>query len=135
MTDPAALLEGTTPDLLPCPFCGGNARAAAVHAGGIEWAQVECRAERGCGAVGPTPATEAEAIAAWNTRPQQQQLTESAERIRKLEAEVERLHSLAKANNDLARMETRARVRLQYDNAKLRDALEARTTLNGADPK
>ncbi len=53
--------------LLPCPFCGGEGQPALLQAGGIEWAQVEC-VERDCGACGPTPATEAGAIAAWNTR-------------------------------------------------------------------
>lgn len=57
--------------LEPCPFCGGEAQPALAQGGGIEWAQVEC-VNRDCGAVGPTPATEAEAIAAWNRRHQPQ---------------------------------------------------------------
>lgn len=55
-------------ELLACPFCGDQGQPALVQGGGIEWAQVEC-VNPDCGAVGPTPATEAEAIAAWNTRP------------------------------------------------------------------
>ena len=62
------MTEHTRPPVMePCPFCGGEAQPALVQAGGIEWAQVEC-VSRGCGASGPTPATEAEAIAAWNRR-------------------------------------------------------------------
>ena len=54
-------------ELLPCPFCGGEAMPTLTAAGGIEWGHVEC-VERDCGAVGPTPPTTAEAIAAWNRR-------------------------------------------------------------------
>jgi len=54
-------------ELKSCPFCGGEAQPALIQAGGIEWAQVEC-IDPDCGACGPAPATEAEAIAAWNTR-------------------------------------------------------------------
>lgn len=66
MTD-SPMIEVT---LLPCPFCGDAARPALVQAGGIEWAQVEC-VNRDCCAVGPTPASKAEAITAWNTRANQ----------------------------------------------------------------
>lgn len=68
--------------LKPCPFCGGEAQPALVQAGGIEWAQVEC-VERGCCASGPTPATEAEAIAAWNTRHREQSQAELLEALEK----------------------------------------------------
>ena len=68
--------------LRPCPFCGGEAQPALVQGGGIEWAQVEC-VSRECGAVGPTPATEAEAIAAWNARPAPQgEVAELVARLR-----------------------------------------------------
>lgn len=57
-------------ELLPCPFCGGEARIHASHHGDTHYYQVECGNEYDCGA---WPAvrvchTEAEAIAAWNTR-------------------------------------------------------------------
>jgi hypothetical protein len=59
-------------------------------------------------------------ILAMDAKRQEQE----GDEVAALKAEVERLHSLAKANNDLARMETQHRVRLQWDNAKLRDAIE-----------
>ncbi len=50
-----------TPDLLPCPFCGG----AAKLLDGIYVRNIECTV---CGAIGPD-ARDAEAVAMWNTRP------------------------------------------------------------------
>ena len=51
----------------PNPWCGGSAQIVNVHGNGLKRYFVRCR---GCGA---TPIgmkdTEAEAIAAWNTRP------------------------------------------------------------------
>lgn len=47
--------------LLPCPFCGGEAE---TWDGAGPWYAVCTR----CGAVGSPHLTEAEAIAAWNTR-------------------------------------------------------------------
>ena len=61
--------DGAIPvtELLSCPFCGGEGQPSLTQAGGLEWAQVEC-VEPDCGAVGPTPATKWQAIAAWNCR-------------------------------------------------------------------
>lgn len=51
--------EETVLDLLPCPFCG----CARIYERGFRCFECpECRAE------GPTKATKAEAVAAWNTR-------------------------------------------------------------------
>ena len=51
--------EETVLDLLPCPFCG----CARIYERGFRCFEcLECRAE------GPTKATKAEAVAAWNTR-------------------------------------------------------------------
>jgi hypothetical protein len=67
MTNPMAPADELMPVIQACPFCRSEAAPALIHAGGIEWAQVEC-VERECGAIGPTKGTEAEAITAWNTR-------------------------------------------------------------------
>jgi Lar family restriction alleviation protein len=49
-------------ELLPCPFCGSEAES---HRDG--WHFVKCASEE-CLIDGPVGRTEAEAIAAWNTR-------------------------------------------------------------------
>lgn len=48
-------------ELLPCPFCGGEAFMNCKH----EFVWGQCRE---CGAEARTCRTEAEAIQAWNTR-------------------------------------------------------------------
>ena len=54
----------TAVTLLPCPFCGwANNRSIGIWADGGFWA--ECP---DCFAQGPVEGSEAEAIAAWNTR-------------------------------------------------------------------
>jgi len=66
----------TAPDLLPCPFCGGeNVTTAFDHEQGDKWGYAGCD---GCAARGPEVRTgyerehdapwHSEAIAAWNTR-------------------------------------------------------------------
>jgi len=56
--------------LLPCPFCGGDAAIVSpLGAGNIR--AVECRNTE-CASTGPWGKNEAEAIAAWNTRPSMQ---------------------------------------------------------------
>ena len=50
-----------TDTLLPCPFCGGEARYGMTFAG----EEVYCSE---CSAAMPRKTTEAEAVAAWNTR-------------------------------------------------------------------
>lgn len=51
-------------DLLPCPFCGGKAYLTASSDG----YGVECRNELCVKTIMQEHSTEAEAIAAWNTR-------------------------------------------------------------------
>ena len=50
-------------ELLPCPFCGGKHLEVSHH--DPVWRTVVCRK---CLAFGPDKKSEAEAIAAWNTR-------------------------------------------------------------------
>ena len=54
-------------ELLPCPFCGGEAELANPY--GIGW-YVRCK-RPGCAMMGYDNETEAEAIAAWNSRAEQ----------------------------------------------------------------
>lgn len=57
-------------ELLPCPFCGGEARvqhqSRKLYGDVIDWYGVYCK-KQFCGYVSGQ-STEAEAIAAWNTR-------------------------------------------------------------------
>ena len=55
----------TVPDLLPCPFCGGEAEIWRAHEGRTAW--VACMG-RCAVLVSKEYTTDAEAIAAWNTR-------------------------------------------------------------------
>lgn len=52
-------------ELLPCPFCGGEARESGERFENTILSWVYCAS---CGAAGGYRHTEAEAIAAWNTR-------------------------------------------------------------------
>ena len=69
-------------DLLPCPFCGGEAKVGTHEnpALGVMWFLAGCL--RPCDVSPETKifGTEAEAIAAWNTRATQWQPTETAPR-------------------------------------------------------
>lgn len=58
-----------TPELLPCPFCGGDEFLILSNTliGEHSFWGVEC----GCHVFGPTATLRAEAIAAWNTRAQE----------------------------------------------------------------
>ena len=57
-------------DLLPCPFCGGEAQvqhqSRKLYGDTVDWYGVYCK-KQFCGYVSGHQ-TEAEAIAAWNTR-------------------------------------------------------------------
>ena len=56
------MTDNRTTELLPCPFCGSNKAFPNIELG-KHWVECsECAAESGC------YRTEAEAIAAWNTR-------------------------------------------------------------------
>ena len=69
-------------ELKPCPFCGGDAELSHVLASvGRNYFAVECADKRGCRVVvSSRAATEAEAIAAWNTRSES-----DGERVREAE--------------------------------------------------
>lgn len=56
-----------TVELLPCPFCSDGGQLQVQRTGAVDewWHCVFC--DRCC-TYGPTAGTEAEAIAAWNTR-------------------------------------------------------------------
>lgn len=55
----------SAPELLPCPFCGGD--DLIIVGGPVEddWCAVSCL---GCMTVGPHNYTDPHAIAAWNRR-------------------------------------------------------------------
>jgi Lar family restriction alleviation protein len=56
-------------DLLPCPFCRGEAEALERHNPMSKWRwSVDCKSST-CGMSGPVEASRTEAIIAWNTRP------------------------------------------------------------------
>jgi hypothetical protein len=83
MSRPLRVLDMTTaPALRPCPFCGGDAELSHVLASvGRNYFAVECADKRGCRVVvSSRAATEAEAIAAWNTRSES-----DGERVREAE--------------------------------------------------
>ena len=62
MDDGLLVTDNRTTELLPCPFCGSNKAFPNIELG-KHWVECsECAAESGC------YRTEAEAIAAWNTR-------------------------------------------------------------------
>ena len=79
----------TTETLKPCPFCGGEAE--------LHWHSSDCWGTtcKVCRADGPIPKrdTEAEAIAAWNTRA-------DADRIEELTDENEQLRDVAMDAHD-----------------------------------
>lgn len=84
----------TRADLLPCPFCGGEAKHYHHTPTGImNTDHIECD---NCSNGTCLHETKAEAVTAWNTRAP----TADAERIAALEGEVERLR---KALGDIAR--------------------------------
>jgi DNA repair exonuclease SbcCD ATPase subunit len=75
---------------------------------------------------------EIEALAAWHDFQATYHYNEAkakhqqtAQVLRQLQAENERLHTLAKANNDLARHEASGRRELQSENAALKARVEA----------
>ncbi len=57
----------TATDLLPCPFCGGEARSFKQIEGRYAVARYSVSCD-GCGLVAFYEVTEAEAIVAWNAR-------------------------------------------------------------------
>lgn len=87
--------SGGQPVLKPCPFCDGQAAIVEFQAAGGPWYMGECQ-EPSCDAAGPAFTTEAEAIAAYNTR----QPTQSDEWQAGYEAGVE---AAAKALEDDAK--------------------------------
>src|SRR5262244_2663190 len=52
-------------EFLPCPFCGGDEVFVSRAVQGSCWVVCE---NLHCGAIGPTRLTQAEAVAAWNSR-------------------------------------------------------------------
>lgn len=81
----------TTTELLPCPFCGGEATKMSYGTEDDLFWWVECRE---CNATIDNRATSAEAIAAWNTRADEPQVIQKAEKYKladsqkQLEADV-----------------------------------------------
>ena len=130
-------------ELKPCPFCGAENRGdilniypASPSLGQSRW-HVFCD---DCGAEGPGVSTfnsdnpDELCEAAWNRRsPIADAATIAAlvARVEALEAENARLSSLAKANNDLARIEVAYRKQLAFQRAEMANALEAVTSQYG----
>lgn len=61
------------PDLLPCPFCGGEAKSFLENSCDCCGGRVGVAFCLHCGAEHGHHPTEADAIAAWNRRGQQEQ--------------------------------------------------------------
>lgn len=72
----AMTTEGLLPELLGCPFCGGQARVSVLLSGPFVFCTI-CRGETSC------HKTESEAIATWNQRPS----TGAGAEAREIEAE------------------------------------------------
>lgn len=68
--------------LLPCPFCGGEAQvqhqSRELYGDAVDWYGVYCK-KQFCGYVSGQ-STEAEAIAAWNTRAEREKRLEELAR-------------------------------------------------------
>lgn len=68
-----------TPDLLPCPFCGGEAFVSEDNSGTARW--VSCG---DCECDGPVCSGLQQVVAAWNSRTALTLTPEQVERARKL---------------------------------------------------
>lgn len=86
-------------DLLPCPFCGGDASDRLIHG------MLLFRCDR-CGADGPVGHTIDDAVKGWNRRTPSAALTRQAENARALHlASVTTLTSLIEALAPLVRLD------------------------------
>jgi len=83
MTEPSGAVEAV--ELLPCPFCGSDETSHGFVNAGMIMGNCECHACNAC----IWAETEAEAIAAWNTRATP---SDQEKRISELEREIIRLH-------------------------------------------
>lgn len=71
-------------ELKPCPFCGGEAKIISPLGWGNVRA-VECGNSDNCAATGPWFSDEKHAIAAWNTRASDAEITRLTEALRDAE--------------------------------------------------
>jgi hypothetical protein len=67
--------------LLPCPFCGGGARVKCYYDSSFAPAYEAWCNNESCGVFNGHQASEADAIAAWNTRAVAQPETPSADAL------------------------------------------------------
>ena len=111
------MTDNRTTELLPCPFCGGEAEmltAESMHGGNLYGVMCNC-----CAGRTDVFDTEAEAIAAWNARAERGTLT--AEQVR--ETVEKHWHDLS-ADYDMP--EATALPEYSYDWQAIADELNAR---------
>ena len=100
---------------LPCPFCE---KQPHMDCSGPNEYEVECYCQSGIIVCGPSAPSVAEAIKAWNTRPQIESLQDEVKRLRT------RMEEGFKVDEEVIDMLTKRAEAAERLNGELREALE-----------